>query len=257
MNLQCFNLAVRDQWALLEIARPAELNVLNETVLLELEQVLASLKEQGIKVVVITGQGRAFAAGADVAAMAKQDARGARQFSQLGNRVFQKIEDHPAIFIAAVNGYALGGGCELALACDLRFASTKASFGQPEINLGIIPGFGGTQRLPRLIGPARAKEWIFTGGRFSAEEALAAGLVSRLMEPEQLLAETESFARKMAEKSGPILALAKEALNAGVGIGPEHGEREAELFGLCFATHDGPEGIKAFLEKRSPNFRDC
>lgn len=256
MNLQCFSLTVQAKWALLEMARPAELNVIDEMVLLELEEILQFIKDQSIKVVIITGQGKAFAAGADVAAMSKQDAQTAKLFSQLGNRVFQKIEDHPAIIIAAVNGYALGGGCELALACDLRFASSRAVFGQPEINLGIIPGFGGTQRLPRIIGPSKAKEWILTGRRFSADEALAVGLVSRIMEHDQLLPETKAFAEELAKKSGPILALAKQAIGTGVGIRSEHGLREAELFGKCFATQDGPEGIRAFLEKRSPNFQD-
>lgn len=257
MNLQCFNLVVQDKWALLEMARPEKLNVLDQDVLLELDSVLDSLQEQKVKAVVLTGQGRAFAAGADVAAMAEMTAQEAEEFSQLGNGVFQKIEDHPAIFIAAVNGYALGGGCELALACDLRLASTKAAFGQPEINLGIIPGFGGTQRLPRTIGTARAMEWILIGGRFSAENALGAGLVSRVLEPEELLAEAQKLAVEVAKKSGPILTLAKKAVAAsGTGITAEHGTREAAFFGQCLETADGREGLQAFVEKRSPAFKD-
>lgn len=142
MNLQSFSLSTQDGWALLEMARPDKLNVLDESVLVELEDILRSLKEQNVKAVVLTGQGKAFAAGADVSAMAKMSSKEAEEFSLLGNKVFQMIEDHPAVFVAAVNGYALGGGCELALACDLRLASENAMFGQPEINLGIIPGFG-------------------------------------------------------------------------------------------------------------------
>ena len=189
--------------------------------------------------------------------MAKMDSKEAEQFSALGNRVFQGIEDHPGIFIAAVNGHALGGGCELALACDLRLASEKATFGQPEINLGIIPGFGGTQRLPRIVGAAKAKEWIFTGQRFSAPEALEAGLVSRVLEPEQLLPEARKLAEDLARKSGPILALAKRAIAAsGTGVDPAHGQQEATFFGQCLATEDGREGLKAFVEKRSPVFKD-
>jgi len=257
MNLQYFKVTIQDQWALLEMARPEKLNVIDEGMLLELETILKGFREQKIKAVVITGQGKAFAAGADVAAMAAMDCKQAEQFSSLGNRVFQGIEDHPAIFIAAVNGYALGGGCELALACDLRLASEKASFGQPEINLGIIPGFGGTQRLPRIVGAAKAKEWIFTGQRFSAQEALEAGLVSRVLEPEQLLPEAQKLAEEVAKKSGPILALAKQAVSgSGMGVTPAHGQQEATLFAKCLATEDGPEGLKAFVEKRQPVFND-
>jgi enoyl-CoA hydratase len=240
------------------MARPERLNVLDADVLLELESVLEVLKQQAVKAVVLTGQGKAFAAGADVAAMAKMKSEDAKKFSRLGNKVFQAIEDHPAVFIAAVNGYALGGGCELALACDLRWASSKASFGQPEINLGIIPGFGGTQRLPRIVGGARAKEWILTGQRFSAQDALEAGLVSRVFEPEELLEEAKKLATELARKSGPILALAKQAIAAsGTGMSSRHGEQEADFFAKCLATKDGPEGLKAFVEKRNPVFKDC
>lgn len=257
MNLQCFNLEIQDGWALLEMARPEKLNVLDGNVLRELESILETLKAQKVKAVVLTGQGKAFAAGADVAAMAEMDCHEATLFSALGNRVFQGIEDHPAVFIAAVNGYALGGGCELALACDLRIASEQATFGQPEINLGIIPGFGGTQRLPRIVGTARAKEWIFTGKRFSAQDALNAGLVSRVLPPEQLVPEARTLAEELAKKSGPILSLAKQAIAAsGTGVSSRHGEQEAEYFGKCLDTEDGPEGLKAFVEKRVPVFND-
>lgn len=256
MQLECFELTLNKTWALLELARPEKLNVLDEQALRELGQILDEMKVVGIKAVVLTGRGKAFAAGADIAAMAEFEPAAASEFSRLGNRIFQSLEEHPAIFIAAVNGYALGGGCELALACDLRLASTRAVFSQPEIGLGIIPGFGGTQRLPRLIGPARAKEWILTGGRYSAEEALEAGLVSRVVEPEELLPAAQALAEKIAAKSGPILALAKQAVGVSTGLRREHGEAEAELFGKCFATADGREGLRAFLEKRNPVFQD-
>lgn len=257
MNLKCFELTMEDGWALLEMARPEKLNVLDEGVLRELHQILGTLKEQKIKAVVLTGQGKAFAAGADVAAMAEMDSQAAQDFSRFGNKVFQEIEDHPAVFIAAVNGYALGGGCELALACDLRWASTRASFAQPEIGLGIIPGFGGTQRLPRIIGATRAKEWILTGRRYSAQEALAAGLISQVLEPEVLLQEATKLAQELAQKSGPILAIAKQAIAAsGTGVKESHGETEARFFAQCFETEDGLEGLQAFVEKRAPLFKD-
>jgi enoyl-CoA hydratase len=218
---------------------------------------LQHFKEEQVKAVVVTGQGRAFAAGADVGAMAEMDSQEAKQFSVLGNKVFQAIEDHPAVFVAAVNGYALGGGCELALACDLRLASEKATFAQPEINLGIIPGFGGTQRLPRIAGAAKAKEWIFTGRRFSAQEALQAGVVSQVLAPEELLPAAAALAEELAGKSGPILTLAKRAIAAsGTGVSPSHGEQEANFFGKCLSTEDGREGLRAFVEKRDPVFKD-
>lgn len=257
MSLQCFKLTVQDGWALLEMARPEKLNVIDEDVLRELESILGTLADQKVKAVILTGQGKAFAAGADVAAMSAMDSKAATEFSALGNRIFQQIEDHPAIFIAAINGYALGGGCELALACDLRWASARASFGQPEINLGIIPGFGGTQRLPRIVGTAKAKEWILTGQRFTAQDALEWGLISKVLEPEQLLPEAQKLAEELSKKSGPILSLAKQAIAAsGTGIDESHGQQEARFFGRCLATEDGPEGLKAFVEKREPNFKD-
>lgn len=257
MDLQCFQITMQKGWALLEMARPDKLNVIDETVLTELETILQHFKEEQVKAVVVTGQGKAFAAGADVRAMADMDCQAAKQFSALGNRVFQAIEDHPAVFIAAVNGYALGGGCELALACDLRLASEQAAFGQPELNLGIIPGFGGTQRLPRIVGTAQAKEWIFTGKRFSAQEALGSGLVSRVLPPEQLLLAATELAEELAKKSGPILTLAKRAIAAsGTGVSPSHGEQEANFFSKCLATEDGREGLRAFLDKRDPIFKD-
>lgn len=256
MHLECFQLTLSGKAGLLELARPEKLNVLDEQALDELEDLLNHLQGEGVKAVVLTGQGRAFAAGADVKAMAEMDPEAARAFSLKGNRIFQQMEDHPAVFIAAINGYALGGGLELALACDLRLASSKAVFAQPEIGLGIIPGFGGTQRLPRLIGPTRAKEWIFSGRRYTAQEALDAGLVLEVLEPEELLPRAQALAQELAAKSGPILALAKRAVNASVGLKAASGQGEAELFGECFTHEDAREGLQAFLEKRTPVFQD-
>lgn len=254
--LECFKLTLDGKRVLLELARPERLNVLDEQALDELGEILVDLEAQGVKAVVLTGQGKAFAAGADVRAMARMDPASARAFSRKGNRVFQQLEDHPAVFVAAINGYALGGGLELALACDLRIASTSAVFAQPELDLGIIPGFGGTQRLPRLIGPARAKEWILTGRRFSAREALDAGLVLEVVEPEDLMSKAQSLAEELAQKSGPVLALAKRALRGSAGIGAANMELESELFGQCFTHADAGEGLRAFVEKRKPIFKD-
>lgn len=256
MSEQCFKVNIHNKWAQLEMAKPERLNAIDAAMLQELEDLLKFLGEGNIKAVVLTGQGKAFAAGADIKAMAAMDPEAAREFSERGNKVFQMIEEHPAVFIAAVNGYALGGGCELAMACDLRYASREASFGQPEIDLGVIPGFGGTQRLPRLVGLAKAKEWIFTGRRFSAQEALAEGLVSKVVAAEELLPTAQALAQELAKKSGPILALAKKAIGIGACLTPKEAGEEAAVFGECFATHDGPEGLRAFVEKRSPNFQD-
>ena len=256
MQLECFELEVSGKTALLELARPEQLNVLDERALSELELVLEHLQERGVKAVVLTGQGRAFAAGADVKAMAEMDPGSARAFSLKGNEVFLQLEKHPAIFVAAVNGYALGGGMELALACDLRLASSRAVFAQPEIGLGIIPGFGGTQRLPRLIGPARAKEWILTGKRYTAQEALEAGLVMEVVESEELLAKAQTLAAELAANSGPILALAKRAVQAGTELAAANISLEAGLFGECFTHRDALEGLRAFVERREPDFQD-
>ena len=178
-----------------------------------------------------------------------------RDFSNLGHEVFDAIEKLPVVAVAAVNGYALGGGCELALACDFRFASTTAKFGQPEVNYGIIPGFGGSQRLARLIGKGYAKEMIYTGAMVDAEEAHRIGLVNRVVEPEQLIPTCEEVCRKIMKKAPIAIASAKDAINRGLSMDLASGlSYEAQVFGNCFATLDQTEGMKAFLEKRKPVF---
>lgn len=244
---------------LLTIERPEALNALNEALLLELEECLTEIsKESRIKVLVITGSGRAFVAGADIAVMHPMGEEQAKVFSLLGQRTFNQLSNLPQPTIAAINGYALGGGLELALACDLRVVSEKAKLGQPEIGLGIIPGFGATQRLPRLIGTARAKELLFTGATISAQEALALGLVNRLFAPDELLEGALALAADIAQKSAVILRYLKTAVDQGVATSLAEGLAiEAQYFGVCFTTYDQKEGMGAFLEKRSPRFRDC
>lgn len=258
MELEYFKFTEESGWALLEIDRPQFLNALDAAVLKELDKIITYASTgHRLKAVIITGVGKAFVAGADVAAMKGFSEQQAEEFAALGHQVFRRIETAPLVFIAAINGYALGGGCELALACDLRLASDKAVLGQPEIDLGIIPGFGGTLRLPRLIGAARAKELIFTGRRLNAAEALAAGLVSEVTSPEELLPRAQALAVGIVGKSAPILALAKKAIHSAAGIGEsEAGRHEIDCFKACFNTEDAAEGIDAFLNKRRPVFRD-
>jgi enoyl-CoA hydratase len=243
---------------LLTIERPDALNALNESLLLELEEVLTKIaNEPSIKVLVITGQGRAFVAGADIAAMQQMSPLQAEEFSLLGQRVFSQLATLSQPTIAAVNGFALGGGLELALACDLRVASEKAKLGQPEIGLGIIPGFGATQRLPRLIGVAQAKELLFTGATISAGDALALGLVNRILPPDQLLDAALDLANNIAKHSGVILKHLKRAVDMGADETLAAGQAiETQQFGACFATHDQKEGMGAFLEKRQAQFLD-
>ncbi len=256
MSYENFILEVQDRVALVKVARPQALNALSASVLAEGHRLLDALQDRAdVGAVVLTGEGRAFVAGADIAEMKGLSADEARRFGQLGSRLFRRLECLPQPVIAAVNGFALGGGCELALACDLRLASEKAKFGQPEVTLGIIPGFSGTQRLPRVVGAAKAKELILTGAVIDAAEALRIGLVSRVLPAEELLPACLELARRIAAQPRLAVQYAKAAVNGGLGAGLEAGMAlEQELFGLCFATEDQKEGMAAFLEKRSPAF---
>ncbi|MGB9779881.1 short-chain-enoyl-CoA hydratase [Caldanaerobacter sp.] len=243
--------------ATITISRPKALNALNTETLKELEKALKTLEEdEDAKVIVITGAGeKAFVAGADISEMKDMDSLKAKEFAEFGQRVFRKIELMKKPVIAAINGYALGGGCELALACDIRIASRNAKFGQPEVGLGIIPGFGGTQRLPRIVGVSKAKELIYTGDMIDAEEALRIGLISKVVEQDKLLEEAYGIAKKIMSKGLVAISLAKEAINKGLEVDIDSGMKyEANAFALCFSTKDQKEGMTAFLEKRNPKF---
>lgn len=250
-----FRVEIRDRIALVKVDRPQALNALSTAVLKEAHRVLDDLQEE-VDVIVLTGEGRAFVAGADIEEMRSLSAEEGRRFGQLGAQLFRRIERMPQPVVAAVNGFALGGGCELAMACDIRVASEKAKFGQPEVTLGIIPGFSGTQRLPRIVGAAKAKELILTGALIDAAEALRIGLVSRVVPGEELLPACMDLARQIARNAQTAVRYGKAAINAGAGTDLETGiALEQDLFGLCFATEDQREGMTAFLEKRRPGFR--
>ncbi|MBN1959215.1 MAG: enoyl-CoA hydratase/isomerase family protein [Desulfuromonadales bacterium] len=243
--------------AIVTINRPKALNALNQQTLIELESAFCSLAEApDVQVVIITGSGeKAFVAGADIAAMQPLNALEARQFAKLGHQVMHKIEGCPKPVIAAVNGFALGGGCELALGCDIRIASENARFGQPEVNLGVIPGFGGTQRLARLVGKGRAMELIMTGTMIDADEAYRIGLANRVVAAEQLLETAKKLAETIISKGPYAVKLAKQAVHNGLELDLDRANQyEAELFGLCFATKDQKEGMQAFLDKRPAQF---
>jgi enoyl-CoA hydratase len=247
----------RDRVAIVTINRPEKRNALNIKTREEGAAVLEQLQEDdGVRVVVITGAGdKAFIAGADIAEFAGRTALMQRAV-MLGRSLFTAIDVFPKPVIAMINGYCLGGGCELALACDLRIASEAASFGQPEINLGIIPGGGGTQRLTRLIGEGKAMEMILTGEIIDAQTAFSLGLVNHVVPAGQLATKTMEIANRIAEKSPIALRMAKEAVKVASRSNLDEGlRREVDLFALCFSSEDKNEGVGAFLEKRKPNFQ--
>ena len=243
--------------ALVTFNNPQALNALTVPVFEALEEALIALAaDKEVRALVLTGAGeKAFVAGGDIGFLATLDIEGARNFALLAQRVLDRIEAFPKPVVAAVNGYALGAGCELCMACDLRIAAETARFGQPEVKLGIIPGFAGTQRLGRLVGKAKAKEMIFTGEMITAAEAERIGLVNRVVAADRLLEETLDLVATMAGKSASAIRLSKEAIDQGLEMDFARGSRyEADLFALSFGTHDAQEGIKAFLEKRPPKF---
>lgn len=248
----------KEDIAILTINRPKVLNALNEETLREMDEALNQLaSDDEIKAVIITGAGeKAFVAGADIAFMQNLTPMEARKFSRLGQSVFSKIENLPKPVIAAVNGFALGGGCELAMACDIRIASQTAKFGQPEVNLGLIAGFGGTQRLTRLVGPGRAKEILFTADMYDADSAFRMGLVNHVVAPEELMNFCTNMAKKIASRGPIAVQLSKEAVNEGLEMDLEKAFiHEANLFAAVFTTEDRDEGISAFLSKRKPEFK--
>jgi enoyl-CoA hydratase len=245
--------------ALLTLDRPKVLNALDRATLSALQGRASELAEDAsLRAVVLTGEGRAFAAGADIAEMRRLDALGAEAFSRLGHAALAALEALRVPTIAAVNGFALGGGCELACACDWIYASSKARFGQPEVNLGLLPGFGGTSRLLRRVGVGWAKELVLSGEAIDAETAQRIGLVNRLFEPEALLAGALAAAAAIARK-GPVgVFQAKRVMQEGqdADVRTAHA-LEQQAFGLVFASADRAEGMDAFLEKRDPNFSGC
>lgn len=239
---------------LVTISRPEALNALNSEVLAELKDLFSSPPE-GPEVVIITGEGKAFVAGADIAEMRSMDSVEATEFSRKGQEVFSLIESYPWPVIAAINGYALGGGLELALACDIRVASERAKVGQPEVNLGVIPGFGGTQRLPRLIGPGRAFDLLYTGRMVGAEEALTMGILNAVYPPEELLEGARKIAGEILKKGPEAIRTIKWLVRRGLDVPLEEGLIMERLsFGRLFSTSDQKEGMSAFLEKRAPEF---
>ena len=262
MNLHFENLVyeLKDRLAIITISRPKVLNALNDAAVDELGRLLVTLgKDDSVGAVILTGAGeKAFVAGADINELAEQDPAAAMHRSLRGQHVLKLVESLGKPVIAAVNGFALGGGCELALACTLRIASSSARFGQPEVKLGIIPGYGGTQRLPRLVGKGSAMEMLLTGELIDAQEALRIGLVNRVVSPEELMPFAESLARKMLSNGPVALKYCMEAVHHGLEVCEQEGQHmEAMLFGLTCATADMREGTRAFLEKRPPVFKGC
>jgi len=256
---QHVKMAVEDRVAVLTIDhRPV--NALDRQTLRELGEAVDAIgADPAVKVIVITGGGSlAFVAGADIKEVSQiKSPQEAREMAALGQAVFLKIQRLTKPVIAAINGVCLGGGCELAMACHLRISGDRVRFGQPEISLGIIPGWGGTQRLPRLIGKAKATEWILTGDMYTAQEALRLGLVNQVVPQDQVLKVAKDLARKIASKGAVAITQSLRAIEDGLNLSLEAGlAKEAEAFGAVAATEDSKEGVKAFLEKRQPQFKD-
>lgn len=241
------------------VNRPEKLNALNVALV---DELTACFRELGVdpsaRVVILTGAGeKAFVAGADIAELAKLDSPGAERFAERGHALMWRIENLGKPVLAAVNGFALGGGCELALACTFRYASTNARLGLPETGLGLIPGYGGTQRLPRLVGRGLALEMILTGEPLTATEAQAVGLVNRVLPQEELLPAVKQTAAKIAARSLPVVRVALKSVNEGANMGLDAACRlESALFGVVCGTADAREGCQAFIEKRKPAFQD-
>ncbi|MEG0963100.1 MAG: enoyl-CoA hydratase-related protein [Lachnospiraceae bacterium] len=258
-------LEVENEIAVLTISRPAALNALNSETLDELNTVLTEIEgRDDVKVVILTGGPdkkdnpyKSFVAGADIAEMVNFTAAQAREFGMKASVPFFKLMNMRQVTIAAINGFALGGGCEIAMSCDIRIAADNASFAQPECGLGIIPGFGGTQRLARLVGMGRAKEMIFTCDNINADEAYRIGLVNKVVAKEELMNTAKEMAAKIASKASYAVSIAKAAINNGYDMDIKNAvEMEANLFGVTCSTHDKTEGMSAFLERRAAALTD-
>jgi len=239
------------------IDRQKQLNAINKSIIDELTDIVGDAKNSGMKGVVLTGAGeKAFVAGADINAMKDKTASEAKAFAENSHKLIRTFRECPLPIIAAVNGFALGGGFELALACDFIYAAKNATFGFPEVKLGIIPGFGGTQLLSRVAGPNVAKELIFSGRFIKAEEAAALGIVNKVTEPDDLIAETEKYIKEVAMRGPLAVSLAKQVIDKGFNLSLDEAlTLESSAFSILFSTEDQKEGMKAFLEKRDPEFR--
>jgi enoyl-CoA hydratase len=255
MNYTILNYREEAGIGILTISRPEVLNALNSLFFIELNHFLGSASlMNNLKVLLITGEGKSFVAGADITEMQKMTVNEAYRFSKTGQEALNKLENLEIPVIAVVNGYAIGGGCELAMTCDFRIASTNAKFGMPEVGLGLIPGYGGTQRLSRLVGPGDALYIILSGQLIDSSEALRIGLVQKVAEPENLLDEAKNMAARIAEKGPFAVKTAKRIIHQGFNTQIDKGfELEAESFSRMF-ENDGPEGMTAFLEKRKPKW---
>lgn len=244
--------------ATLTINRPKALNALNVETLLDIKAAVEIVRDDNdIDVLIVTGAGdKAFVAGADITYMLDINAMQGREFGRIGQGVFSLIECISKPVIAAINGFTLGGGCELAMACDFRICSEKSLFGQPEVGLGVTPGFGGTQRLPRLVGTGMAKQLLYTGDTINAQEALRIGLVNAVVPSENLMEYVQKIAKKIASRGAIAVQFCKDAVNEGMQTDIDRAMTiEADIFGLCFATEDQKEGMKAFVEKRKAEFK--
>ncbi len=257
MKYEILNTEIVDGVAIVTISRPKAMNALNTRFFNEMDQLVAELSNnKEVKVMVITGDGKAFVAGADIAEMVDKNGDEGSEFSRLGQNTFSSLGKMDIPVIAAINGFALGGGLELAMGCDFRFASTKAKFGQPEVSLGLIPGYAGTQRLPRLTGMGDALYLLMTADMIGADEALRIGLVQKVYEPEQLMEETLKVAKIIISKGSDSIKKVKQVVRQGMEMSFVDGEKlEADQFGTLFGEgNQGKEGMSAFLEKRKPQW---
>ena len=256
--MQTIRYEKQDNIGIITINRPEALNALNSAVFDELEPLVGEIERDAtLGALIITGEGRSFVAGADIGKQCPMDLDAGRKWARRGSSVFRRLEKLEIPTIAAVNGFALGGGCELALACDIILASEKAKFGQPEVGLGIIPGFSGTQRLPRRVGIGKAKELIFSGKMIKADEAKAIGLVNEVCAPEALMDAALEMARSFTKNAPIAVKYAKACIDRGMQMDLDDGiALENEMFAMCYATEDQKEGMTAFLEKRSATFHN-
>ena len=258
MEFQTLLIDIRDRIATVTFNRPDKLNAVNLQVIDELKKAFGSFEDDtNVGVIILTGAGeKAFVAGSDISVLAKYDTVAAKNYSETGNALLSYIQNFPKPVIAAVNGFALGSGCEIAMACHIRLASENSKFGQPEVNLGLIPGHGGTQRLARLVGIGKAMELTLTGTSIDATEALRIGLVNKVTPLSELKSSAEAMAQVILAKAPPAITLAIKAVNSNLEMPMHDGLKyEAGLFSECFKTEDMREGTNAFLEKRKPSFK--